>query len=337
MQQKEFRKVLKKYKNGLCSPEEEALVEKWFESMGASARPALDPSEKITMKERLWTRVQHHMMLSREQRPFRPVNTFTVWAVAAAVTLLIVSAVFLIIKPRRGMDGGPDFASARRIISNTTAGVMDVSLTDGSHVFLEPNSKLSFSNLFTSSNRMVELEGEALFSVSRDSLRPFLVTTKDLITKVLGTTFSVSAFPNEENVTVAVMTGKVSVTPRRHLRANDPIAETILTPNQKIVYSKNTNVVSRSIVSDPLPIVPEDVVKRMHFEAAPIKEIFEALEEVYGVDITFDADIFSSCILTTSIADGSIYERLDMICKAIDAQYFLKRNQIVITGAGCGK
>ena len=118
---------------------------------------------------------------------------------------------------------------------------------------------------------------------------------------------------------------------------NGPLKETILTPNQKIIYNKNKNVVALAIVNEPVPILPAEVVKRMHFEAAPVGEIFEGLEQVYGVDIEFDKNIFSSCILTTSIAEGSIYNRLDMICKAIDAQYIFKENQIVIIGAGCSQ
>jgi hypothetical protein len=74
---------------------------------------------------------------------------------------------------------------------------------------------------------------------------------------------------------------------------------------------------------------------RMHFEGAPVSRIFDQLEKVYGVEIDFDRIVFSSCTLTTSIAEGNIYDRLNMICKAIDARYVLKENHIVIEGNGC--
>ena len=66
------------------------------------------------------------------------------------------------------------------------------------------------------------------------------------------------------------------------------------------------------------------------------EEIFEAIEKVYGLDIVFDEAKFSSCTLTTSISDGGLFNRLDIICGAINATYSVKENQIVIEGTGCG-
>lgn len=343
MRQEEFQKILKKHKKGLCTPEEEAFIEKWFQSMGSSEDPSLPESEKTEIKKRSWTRVQDHIVHSKvkdteqitQQRTQR-INPGTVWAIAAAISIVMVSAVFLIVRRQPGNVQAVALQVAEKNISNHTEGVMEVLLNDGSHVFLKPKSRISFREPFNHSQRLVALEGEAFFKVSRDTLRPFLVNTNEVITKVLGTSFTVSAFPDEDNITVSVVTGKVSVTTKKGKHAaSGSLEETILTPNQKIIYNKNKNVVSRAIVSQPVPILPAEVVKRMHFEAAPISKIFEGLEQVYGVDIEFDEHVFSSCILTTSIAEGSIYNRLDMICKAIDAHYVLRENQIVITGAGC--
>lgn len=343
MRQKEFQEVLKKYKKGLCTPEEEALVEKWFRSMASGEGTFLDTSEKAGIKERSWTRVRDHVLLSKnkdaqqiaQQRSLR-VRFSPAWAIAAGVLILMASAVFLLVSPAPEHEQVSALHVVQRNISNDTKAVMEVRLKDGSQVFLKPKSRILFAEPFDASQRLVALEGEAFFKVFRDTLRPFLVNTNEVITKVLGTSFTVSAFLDEDNITVSVVTGKVSVmTKKDRNAASDSLEETILTPNQKIIYNKNKNVVSRAIVSQPVPILPAEVVKRMYFEAAPISAIFQGLEKVYGVDIEFDEQVFSSCILTTSIAEGSIYNRLDMICKAIDAQYVIKENRIVITGDGC--
>jgi hypothetical protein len=258
------------------------------------------------------------------------------WALAACVSIVVLSVVFLIVSPRPVSGPLSTQQAVKKHISNNSAADMEVLLKDGSRVLLKPKSRIAFTEPFDSLQRLVALEGEAFFTVSRDTLHPFLVHTKEVVTKVLGTSFTVSAFANDDNITVSVMTGKVSVTTRKDKdELSSPLEETILTPNQKIIYNKNKKLVSRAIVKDPLPILPRDVVKRMQFEAAPIREIFEGLEEVYGVDIEFDEHTFASCILTTSIADGNIYNRLEMICKAIDAEYTVKENHIVISGAGC--
>ena len=341
MHQQEFKALLKKYQKGLCTDEEKALVEEWFHALGSSKMPSLPESHKEEIKQRSWTRVNDHMIRTTEQDAAPERTTFAIphaaaWAVAATVLLMIVSAVFLMVGPREGDKQIISLPVTEQIVSNNSESVMDVRLSDGTSVALAPESTLSFTEPFDSAQRLVALEGEAFFAVSKDPLRPFLVNTKEVITKVLGTSFTVSAFPDEDNITVSVMTGKVSVMTKKGNNAgNEPLNETILTPNQKIIYNKNKNIVSRGIVKEPVPIIPPDVVKRMHFEAAPIRKIFDGLEQVYGVDIEFDEKVFSTCILTTSIAEGTIYDRLDMICKAIDAQYFIQENHIVITGRGC--
>ena len=343
MRQEEFQKLLRKYKKGHCTPEEEAFVEEWFRSMGSSEVPSLPASDKEQIKQSAWNRVQGHIVQSRKEDTEQITKKRTLrlgsgpaWAMAAAILIVMVSAVYLIVRPRPGDGQSSSRRVAEKNIFNNTQAVMEVLLSDSSQVFLKPKSRILFREPFDDSQRLVALEGEAFFAVSKDTLHPFLVNTNEIVTKVLGTSFTVSAFPEEDNITVSVMTGKVSVTTKKDQHAvNGPLKETILTPNQKIIYSKNKNVVSRAIVKEPVPILPADVVKRMHFEAAPIRKIFEGLEQVYGVDIEFDEDVFSSCILTTSIAEGTIYNRLDMICKAIDARYVLKENRIVITGDGC--
>lgn len=345
MHQQEFHRLLKKYKEGLCTPEEEILIDKWFKAMGSSEDTSLPARDSARLKQRSWTRVQQYIQESAKvgesqvsRKREHTISSARFWSIAAALLALIVSAVFLLV--RQGVDR--DLASTPQVelksIANTTNGPSKVVLPDGSEVVLRPNSAIRFREPFDEAQRVVALEGEAFFNVSRNVSRPFLVNTKEVITKVLGTSFTVSAFPDDEHITVSVQTGKVSVITRKDRNAPDSQTnETILTPNQKIIYNKSNNLVSRAIVAQPTPVLPPDVVKRMQFEAAPIREIFEGLEQVYGVDIEFDEAIFSSCILTTSIAEGNIYNRLDMICKAIDAHYAIEENVIVVTGRGCGK
>lgn len=344
MHQKDFRKLLKKYRRGLGTPEEVAFIEKWYKAMESLQKDTLTPSDRIAIKNRSWAKVHAFILrqgmqrpVSRQPRSFR-ISSFPGWVMAACLLLFVASVLFLVVGPRLYGDYVRTPKGAMKEISNKSTGVTKTLLPDGSKVFLEPGSRITFEESFDGPQRVVTLEGEAFFQVSRDTLRPFLVDAKDVVTKVLGTSFTVSAFPDQADITVEVKTGKVSViTGKMNDRGNSGATETILTPNQKIIYHKRENTVSRSIVDKPRQVLPPDIVKRMHYDAAPVTEIFEGLEKVYGVDIVFDEHVFSSCILTTSIAEGNIYDRLDMICNAISARYSLKDNLIVIEGSGCKK
>jgi hypothetical protein len=121
-------------------------------------------------------------------------------------------------------------------------------------------------------------------------------------------------------------------------RKNEKLSQTeeiILTPNQQVVVDKNEKKISKRLVDKPQAIVPEEEVRRMRFEEAPVSEIFKALEKVYGVEIVFDEDLLSSCELTTIIADKDIFSRLNIICNAIGASYVLENGTIIINSTGC--
>jgi hypothetical protein len=163
------------------------------------------------------------------------------------------------------------------------------------------------------------------------------VYTNQVVTKVLGTTFTVKALREEKSITVAVRTGKVSVYTHRDRDAKnaDEAEGIILTPNQQIVYNKEGNSIARMIVDSPQKIIHEEEVKRMRLEDASASEILAAIEKVYGVDIVYDEQVFASCILTTSLSDGDLYNRMEAICQAIDATFRIEENTIVVTGTGC--
>jgi transmembrane sensor len=66
-----------------------------------------------------------------------------------------------------------------------------------------------------------------------------------------------------------------------------------------------------------------------------VVKIFEVLEENYGVDFVFDEKLLFECALTTSFTDEGLYERIEVICRAIGAQYEIENAAIVIKSNGC--
>jgi transmembrane sensor len=339
MDQKHFRNILGKYLRNRATMDERKIIDSWYASMGEDPERQADIPEEIKTERKYWTAVDSHISRSKTVN-FRPTVTMHhVLAIAASVLLCVVSYLFVtrgshvdqrVILPLA--EGSANWKIVRTPGNTTQA----VTLPDGSKVTLEPHSQIKFSASFDEVERIVTLEGGAFFEVAHNKERPFLVQTNNLTTKVLGTSFSVKAFQGEKDVVVSVKTGKVSVYINQNIRKDRPESpEVILTPNQKIVYDKTKDKLSKAIVDSPQVILSEEEVKRMRFEAAPVTEIFEAIEKVYGVDLVFDADKFSGCTLTSVISDGDLYNRLDIICKAIGATYSLNENQIVINGSGC--
>jgi ferric-dicitrate binding protein FerR (iron transport regulator) len=221
-------------------------------------------------------------------------------------------------------------------IINTSSKELDVILPDGSKALLKPKSRLSYNKTFDGNLREVYLAGEAFFEVTKNPQKPFMVYANGLTTKVLGTSFSVKAFETDKEVIVKVTTGKVSVYAQNTSRNQDPeINGFVLTPNQKIIFGKEDERFTRTLVEKPVVLISNQELQQFSFNDAPIEQIFLALEKAYGVKIIFDKDVVSNCHLTTSLSNENLFEKLDIICAGIEANYKVVDAQVIITSNGC--
>lgn len=215
-----------------------------------------------------------------------------------------------------------------------------VVLKDGSSILLQPNSRITYPSRFDDNKREVFLNGEAFFEVAKDPDKPFYVYAHTLATKVLGTSFKVSAFDGDKEVKVVVKTGKVSVFPMTkqaiaNQHADDKLGGMVLTPNQQIVFAPKELRLTRSLV--PNPKLLELPIQRQSFEfkGTPIADVFAALEKSYGVKIVFDEALMKECYLTASLSDEPLFEKMTLICKTIGAEYEQLDASIIINSKGC--
>lgn len=214
---------------------------------------------------------------------------------------------------------------------NLTSSSRTVVLPDGSSIVLQPQSFIQFPKDFNGEEREVFLTGEAFFEVKRDPTRPFLVHTNEIVTRVLGTSFTVRGFENE-NVVVRVKTGRVSVFKEK---ANgNPVEGVVLTPNQQVVYERDQMKLAKSLIEDPVVLGTKGKYD-FEFVDTPIRQVFSDLEDAYGVDIVFDEETFSTCRLNASLSDMPLYDKLKLVCKGINATYEMLDSHIVIYGKGC--
>jgi hypothetical protein len=144
------------------------------------------------------------------------------------------------------------------------------------------------------------------------------------------------AYEGAKEISVAVKTGKVSVIKSKDDTTNQPeLGEVILTPNQEVIYNTMQENFSKKLVDEPQPILDKPTLFATQYDNAPVNKILAVLEQNYGIDIEYDEQILSNCILTTSMAEEGLYERIEVICKAIGAQFELHDTRIVIKSNGC--
>ncbi len=221
---------------------------------------------------------------------------------------------------------------------NTGSKALDIFLPDSTRVSLSPGSRISFGKSYGIAERVVYLSGGAEFDVTRNPAAPFLVYANEIVTKVLGTRFTIAAFEKDRDITVRVVTGKVSVYRNAALAGTegkkDVQQELVLIPNQQAVFVKAAELFSKSLVPEP-EVVRKKAQPSFVYNETSAGDVFADLQDAYGIEIVYDAEALSSCQLTASLTEESFEEKLDIICKSISATHKVVDARIVITAKGC--
>lgn len=300
-------------------------------------RPRTDPAQN----QRMWANIRHRMELAPSK------NSHFLLKIAASISVIILLSVtwyrvYYTRTPNDPMvaavdDNTKDFVEE----INTTGGTIRMQLSDGSVVNLENNSRILYRKRYEDQpNREVYLTGGAFFKVTRNSRQPFLVYADGVVTKVLGTSFRVKAYENDNNIVVSVTEGKVSVYSEKGQKKENETGESevigvVLMPNQQVLYQRGEDSFNKTLVDTPQVLKEEALEYDFQFKDTPVTEVFRLLEAAYGVEMIFDAEAIENCYLTAPLGDVPLFEKLKIVCRTIGASYELIDAKIVISSKGC--
>lgn len=291
--------------------------------------------------ERIWGRIDETLSESRSVPLHRRLIQQWGWQLAASM-LLILGIGWAIWQQadERLLPGWAVIHTDNEWVEsvNEANQVMQVQLADGSRVELNKGGRLRYRKDLAGPLREVYLTGEAFFEVTKNPKKPFVVHANELITKVLGTSFRINAEAEAATVTVDVKTGRVSVYPDQPTKSHDPESKGIvLTPNQKAVFQRERVALNKTLVEKPRLLVTQNQMQSFVFEDASAAQVFGSLEKAYGIEVMFDEDVMSNCKITVNLNDEDLFQKLDVICRVLDAEYKLIEAQVVIYSKGCPK
>lgn len=168
--------------------------------------------------------------------------------------------------------------------------IQELLLADGSKVWLNSGSTLSYPAEFSTTERPIKLNGEAFFKVSKDANRPFQVTTGRTTVTVLGTEFNVRDIANERTFEVAVQKGKVRV------QKNNSNQKVILVKNEKAVYDERNNSLEK--VSDENLNALAWKRKRLKFDNTSLKNVLKTITKQYNITINLKNQSLEKCLIS---------------------------------------
>jgi transmembrane sensor len=351
---REFSRILRRYRLGEATEAEKALVEQWYDLLDEGHEHG-QSEDQDELARRLWERIEAATGIDRVGEPSvkksNVVRLAVRWSAAAAILLAVFTGWWFVRKP--GVDR--TLPEAERVLGSTESDLIShtndsdgtelLTLSDGTRVTVYPGSSLTYSSRFSKGRRDVYLNGEAFFDVARDPLNPFYVHSGGVTTRVLGTSFKIKPLDGGGRVEVSVRTGKVEVFETDGgERAGNPMPGktmngVVLTPNQRAIYHKENGLFEATVVPTPLPLKDEDLqgktVTAFVFSDTPLKEVLQAMEKAYGIEIILDNEALSRCPFSGDISQQDLFEKLDIVNKALGTHYEVKGTRILIKGEGC--
>ena len=203
-----------------------------------------------------------------------------------------------------------------------------LTLEDGTKVSLNAGSRMAFPTRFTGKKREVFLEGEAYFEVAHNQNMPFVVNAGEIAIKVLGTRFNLSAYATDKLTETVLLEGKVAISERSALGFLK--SETILAPNQKASYDRNSRAITIKNETD-VEFAIAWTEGWFKFSQQSMNDVLNRLQRYYNVQFVFDSDFHTTDLITGKLdLKESVESVMIALADVADIQYRIDGDKIYI-------
>ncbi|NSL89751.1 FecR family protein [Chitinophaga solisilvae] len=328
--------LLIKQTNATLTAAEDQQLQRWYDSLAFTPeRDVLDNGpEEATEKQLIWEGIT-----ARRKQPRMKIFSLNTWmkrGAAAAVVFLLAAGSWVYLR-----NSNP----YQLQLATSTGKVQQLTLPDGSRVWLNASSELQYNNWQPGKPREVMLKGEAFFEVAQRSSEPFIIHTHTVDIRVLGTSFNVKAYADDAHTETTLVEGKVAVTLKKE---NNRTVQ--LTPSQKlVVYNKPAkateikpvhqrihDTVSYSI--QPVHPISGDSnlaeaawrERRLVFFDQSFEDIAAALHRWYGVTVIFNEVTMKKARFTGNFRDEALPRVMMALQLSSPFNYYISNDTLMI-------
>lgn len=274
--------------------------------------------------DKAWQRFQVKA-LAREQQLQQepatvphPASTLRWWFASAAAILLLLAGVWAV----QRVPEAPE-----RIEVATAAGQkQEVLLPDGSRVWLNENSTLSYSKNFSVAEREVSLKGEAFFDVQKAEGKRFTILAGGTITEVIGTSFNLSAYADQP-VAVQVVSGRVAFADAKKEEA------VFLGPGEEAVLGATEKAPVKQPIDNPNFRAWQS--RELHFANTSLEQLSQTLSEFYGQEVRLANPALRSCRFTADFEQPTLEEVLEVLELTGNFTITKTPQGYLVSGQGC--
>lgn len=262
------------------------------------------------------------------------------------IVFLLASVILYTLYSEKEQNSLQKEALSQNNISTKPGSKTQVTLPDGSKVILNADSKLIYPDNFMGDTREVTLEGEAFFDVTKNKKKPFIIHSKTMDIKVLGTVFNIKAYPSEKLSEASLISGSIEVILKT--RTNEKI---FLKPNEKITVSNISESKQKPNTAENnyREITPLISINKLNFDNADnqvseiawtqnklifnnesLENIVQLLQRWYGLKIRIETIELKDINFTGRFYSESISQVLKALQLTHKFNYSNNNGQIVI-------
>lgn len=319
-----MEKLFRKYLNGTCTPDEYRMVNEFIQNRSndklldgfmKNAWNRTDVQNIETEDVDLLGRIHHQIALKENKSSNKSLAIYRISLQVAAV--LVIGLIFTSVWFYSNRVYTPEIVQN---ISTPLASRTSFELPDGSKVWLNAGSSISFPGKFDGKTRSVKLIGEAYFDVKSDQI-PFLVETPKFTVNVLGTAFNVMAYEGEP-ASVTLERGSVEL-------QNNGKSLGFLDPGQQAQFSQGPDKINiESVESEIYTSWKEN---RLIFQSEPLELLAKRLERWYNLTIVISEPSLNNLKVTGKIEVESFSEVLDLMEYTLPIKYQYNKNERILT------
>ncbi len=244
----------------------------------------------------------------------------------AAIFILVVSLAFFAFHYFRATDTPELVLNEIKVPKGNRT---SITLSDGTKVWIGNGSKLIYPSNFSKDKREVEILGEGYFEVKHDSNRPFVVCAGTEKIKVLGTKFSVHAYPEDRYLETSLIDGKIRFVTSRSI---DGEREHDMVPGDQITYLIDENKIVSTKINTEITKYWFDGVYEFNDET--LGSLASKIDRFYNLTLIFEDNVLREKSFTGTIRmDDNIFTFLEAIKRTstVPLDYNLEGNNIYIT------
>lgn len=319
---KKLRELYQKLIDGSGTPEEKEQMVRWLDQLDLSGE--IDPQILDEWQQRSLIEFQRAI-----NPPVRRIGGAIKYPWAAVVAVCLLAIVALLVQLGQYRSARKEQQVVTYIEQSTAVGQRKlITLADGSRVWLANSSQIRYPRELRGNERKIYLEGQAFFEVTPDSTRSFIVQTSELHVKVLGTSFEVRHYADDEERAITVASGKVSVMLVDNGRDMADGEAWVLEQGQQVVYHPldGTWIRQNADLSEELAWRDGQLVLR----DKALGEILRQLERWYDVKFEVASGPLKDKRLTMSVKDEPLHKVLTMLSVAGNFRFEITGRQVKI-------